>query len=71
MPDGGYLDVKQAQAENMPPTRDELLPALQRANYQTWIRYNNIVANPDISYLRVRPKKENCYIRVTGWTKIG
>ena len=39
---------KQAQAENMPPTRDALLPALQRAHYQAMIWYNDIVANPEI-----------------------
>ncbi|KAG1659614.1 hypothetical protein GQR58_022472 [Nymphon striatum] len=40
---------KQAQAENMPPTRDALLSALQRAHYQAMIWYNDIVANPKLS----------------------
>ena len=53
MPDGDCLNVKQAQAENMPPTRDELLPALHRAHYQARIRYNNIVANLDIPSPRI------------------
>ncbi|KAG1671241.1 Protein AF-10 [Nymphon striatum] len=40
---------KQAKAENMLPTTDALLPALQRAHYQAMIWYNDIVANPKLS----------------------
>ena len=39
---------KQAQAENMPPTRAALLPAISRIHYQAVIWYNDIVANPEI-----------------------
>ena len=39
---------KQAQAENMSPTRAALLPAISRAHYQAMIWYNDIVANPEI-----------------------
>ena len=39
---------KQAHAENMPPTRAALLPAISKSHYQAMIWYNDIVANPEI-----------------------
>ena len=39
---------KQAQAENLPPTKAALTHAIARAHYQAMIWYNDIVAFPEI-----------------------
>ena len=39
---------KQAQAENLPPTKDALIPAIARAHHQALVWYNDVVSLPEI-----------------------